>query len=242
MTLSGFEDWRSRFLRDGAPEEEVRSNILAIIDRRTGLAERYKSDPVQYTLELDIARNLRVFAGESQQRNVQFLRRFFLRRFAFGRVREVHRLLKEHCNASCVWLWMGYLIPRVGLAQVLGLGVVLGASGVFGGLEEISRRGPVLFALLVLGVFLALVWGLLFLHVRERIGGPAASVKKRAWALFGLCMIWPALAISLEWLAGKPMGWTFYPWRAVLVNAAALVFALLSQFFFAEDAAMGDPL
>ncbi|HUE04467.1 MAG TPA: hypothetical protein VMR62_33260 [Bryobacteraceae bacterium] len=248
MTEGEFRVWHEKFLLPNATDEEVYHNILDIIDRSTGIADFYRSDPDAYDVESEIGGRPCVLRDRFHERDLRHLRRYFLRRYAFGRVVQVDRWLAARWKASrkslwkCyLWLWKDYPMPRVGLAQILGLGVILGATGVFNGLHDIACRSTY-FRLLVLGVFLALVWLLLYLHVRDRIGGPAKRVKQRTWGLFALCMIWPALGMLLEWLAGKPMGWTFFPWRAVLVNAAALVFALLSQFFFAKGATMGDPL
>ena len=214
-------------------KETVRNWILDAVTEGHFNCLMYRAEPGRYDIEDLILKRLELFRNEGgydqAQHHLKMIRRFLLKRYAFGVVRKVDERLKGR-----LWLWKDYVVPRIGLAMVLGFGAVLGAGPVS---DWLGNRG-MLYGAVVLSACLVLVLCVVYLNVRGILGGPSRRVRRRTWGVFGISVGWasgPALVASVV----QPT--LFVKW--LLVSFAALLFALLSQFFFGQaGTSMGEPL
>jgi len=132
-----------------------------------------------------------------------------------------------------------WILPRIGLSVILGFALVSGNSTLWGFLKQASVNTYLRCGLLAPCLMLAIF--LVYLHVRDRIG-KTNSLLRRTGALVAACLLWGVGAFFLELGVSHILGRAFIPWRSALVDATAILFAILTQVFFAKDASLGDPL
>jgi len=194
---------------------------------------------VKYGIDKDIVDCLPAFHGDFDDlsiHNYRLLRRFLLERFAYGEAKRVDERLKG--NIPSIWLKKDYCVPRLGLALILGFGGVLGVSPVWAGVEAIAQRPGTTGIATTVCLVVALL--LIYLHVRERIG--PVSDWRRSFDVFGRALIWLVMALVVWKGADAAIGWMFNWSKALVAGSAALVLAILGNFFFGQGQSMGKPL
>jgi hypothetical protein len=236
----------SESLADAKSRATVRGHIKDALDKRTNLQYAYQYLPRLFPLECDIKCRLDAFAPVDADDpyqcaipDLKLIRRAAFRRYAFELAAEINdRLLLA--GEPRWWLLKDFFLPRLPLALLIGYGVVLGSSGVADWLWAL--RGSLLFILLLTAASLLVSGFLIYVNVRETIGGvpeavPRAATVLRAAVIYCLAFMVAGRLVAL--LAPKlPFDWG----NAVLVTDAALAIAVIAQFFFAKSGSIADPL
>lgn len=233
------EDILAQKLETASECEKVRGFFLEALDTTSELYEHYHA--YGWPIERDLMEKLRAFDQNYDlvEHDLKLLRRFLLKRYSFCYVFTVDDLLRARGTG---WLWLAkdYIVPRVGLSLLVGFGVTLGAGRLFEGLGQIARN-PWL-AVALIAACLVLTGLLIYLMVRDRLSSKdAASGGRTAWIFF-LALVWTLLELLAVFGMSKLVPWNFSFLHAASTGAVALVFAVLTQFFFSESGSMAEPL
>jgi hypothetical protein len=229
-------------LSDAANRAKVRDYLRDALDRGKNLEYAYTHLPHEFPLECDLRTLLDAFASTDYQcarPDLKLIRRVAFQRYAFELAGEVNDRLRQ-AGEPRWWLLKDFYLPRIPLALLIGYGVVLGSSGVADWLWAL--RGSLLFIFILTAASLVVSGFLIYVNVRERIGGVPAAVQRAgivlaAAVLYGAAFIGAGRLISL--LAPTlPFDWG----NAALVTDAALAIAVIAQFFFAKSGSIADPL
>ena len=196
----------------------------------------YCGYPGRFNIERDIKKCLGAFTegGAADLHRLGEIRRFLYRRYAFCLAFKVEGQINN-------WvLWIDRLLPRLGLSLILGFAGVLGASDLLGWLTSLNTRGTAVFAL---GCWL-LTLTAIFLNVRERVDGRCKSFARASWVCF-LSLLWTTAYLAGAYWMGTYGGidmCQFTLTKAINVGSAAIVIAVLAQFFFSRSGSIADPL
>jgi len=236
-----------------AETKEQLEAILAGPDakiKREVLTQALKPDTPEYriyrayadlNLEDDLERHLGLFEGHPLATDdLRKLRRGVMRRYAWGLGCQLTRKLKGERRAR---LMLDFLLPRVGLALLVGYGALLGAGDAVKWLMAMSRNHWVFWPALALSS--VCVWLLVRLNVHRWLGREEGT-RRRSLIAWAGCHVWAALGVLLVWALSQAAGTEVtaaFEWRhAILSGSVALLLAILGQFFFGGGGSMADPL
>jgi hypothetical protein len=226
--------------REAPPDRDVRAFFLEAMDDKTELYVHYHA--YGWPIERDVMEKLGAFDQDYDlaQHNLKLVRRFFLKRYSFCNVFKVDDLLRER-GVSFLWLAKDYVVPRVGLSLLVGFALTLGAGPLLDALRVISQK-PWL-AVGAVAACLLLTGGLIYLMVRDRLGGRDHAIGRRTAVILLLAVGWMVLELLGVYGLSKlaPLK-SFSGSHAVVTGSVALVFAVLTQFFFGRSGSMAEPI
>jgi hypothetical protein len=243
------DDLLNRPLTDPEDREQVRGFLLTAIDPATDVHVHYRA--YRWNIEDDVIAKLGAFNSNSDPHyelalhDLKLLRRFLLQRYSFGNVLRIDGILRNS-GVSSLWLFKDYLVPRIALSLLVGFGITLGSSKIFDSLREMAALKWPAVALALIACLLTFL--LIYLSVRERLGGGDQALAPRTFAISIIAVAWAAFelliiyGLSLKMRAIYPFTWAFNWWFAAEVGALALLFAILTQFFFTKAGSMAEPL
>lgn len=227
---------------DADSRRQVRAFCKKGLDLGSNPEYAYRHLPDLFPLEKDLLwaleRDAFVSTGGSDDYqcelpDLKLLRRAAFRRYAFGLARQINRRLAAR-GVSRLWLWKDFLLPRIPLALLVGYGAVLGSVP-----DQLWILRHDWRAQAIGGLSLALSLFLIYNNVRDRIGDVPEAVT-RAFGVLAGAVVWCLFfCAGGRWLMPAA---AFDWWNAALVSEAALLVAIVAQFFFTAAGSIADPL
>jgi hypothetical protein len=196
----------------------------------------------RYLKDADLEADLRLWLDDFKQSELAthdflVLRRFALRRYAFGLAKEISERIPSE-ERTALWLAKDLLLLRIGLATLVGYAVLLGAGGALAWLYQISRHWT---AWLLLPAVLAGVFLLIYLNVRE-CAGRISGAARRAGTVWLGSLLWVTLFVLTTRVLSVPAREHFEWLHASMCGAVAVLLAILGEFFFQPGTSIAEPL
>lgn len=240
ITMGEFDEVRKHL--GSIPDDLRREWVLRSIQPKDEAFRWYRllCDPEEFERELvGLSRSFNETAAPYRDAAMKLLRRFLIGRIAFHAAREVGRMV---VGESWIWLVKDFLLIRIGLSLVIGYGTLLGAGSAWGGIKILAGSTNHAFAAVVAGE-LAVVGALIYLSIRDRIGGlNQRTLLRRTGGVLGGCAIWCAAGVGFQrWIVWEIGGCQARLAANILAASTALLIAVISQFFFGRNA-ISEPL
>ena len=243
---------RAHLPTDAALRRDARALLRNAVNKQAAAYYYcYRFMPDVFDLEADVRLLFSAFQNEEREAeyplgmrlaDLKLLRRVMFRRAAFGLASTISAELakKENRDRKESWLWLNkdFVLPRIPLSLVVGF-----AAALSGDLVKFfyAARGNGWYVVFHLAGSALLAWFLVYNNLRDRIGrGP--KTNKRTWWVFGIALGWTALYWFAGWLFALGFKLDFDVPTSVMIAANALLIAILTQFFFAKDGSISDPL
>jgi len=202
------------------------------------------SDPRD--IEADLELGLWTMDHESnvlRWHHLKHVRRFFFRRYSFGKALRISWMLRRGPQETFIWLFKDLLIVRAALALLLGYALVFGSGDTSKAIYLIAGRPDLRSTAYMSGagcvIFLVF---LVYLNARNQTGRAGGLLFRALGVSFGIA-IWAAVYCWIARRVFEWIGWGFFTWgTALLISAVAAPLSVLAQFFFGSERSLTDPL
>jgi hypothetical protein len=225
------------------PQDSIRDWIVESVDRESFVHEQYRE--MEWDLETDIHENASAFCPgssykkETASRDLRQIWRSLMGRYAFGVAMSIEQRIweSEEKIPWRLWRWKDMAMWRLGIAVLVGFGLLASSSGTMAMIRRIHGLGASWYfaaAEFVVVFFLALV------EVQRRVG------RRPWWRVLLWRAFWVTAAGALWALPGAALQYSLKrPAPPVDVLGLCCSTAVLMGFVFQlfwQDRSIAEPL